>query len=162
MAEAKAGSTVRLLIIIVVVLGIDIIGGLLIGVKVVIPMLYPSEDTASVEPEKSETETADAAAPLTRPLDPININPRNSAGDIFSIEIVLEAGNQPVIDELTLRNYEIRDKLVSYLSFKTIAELNEQSNWEQYKKDMLQIVNDSVASGDITALYIPSKIIQFQ
>jgi flagellar basal body-associated protein FliL len=153
---------VRLLVIILVVLGIDIVGGLLVGVKVIIPMLYPTEVTAP-KPEKiSESSASAMTAPVQHALDPININPRNSNGDIFSIEIVFEANDQKVIDELTLRNYEIRDKLSSYLAFKTIPELNDQVNWDKYKTDMMQIVNDSITSGDIMALYIPSKILQFQ
>ena len=162
MAEEKKGSMVRLLVIIMVVLVVDVAAGLFIGVKFVIPMLYPTEEAVREPEDASDTPDGEAGpVHIQQALDPININPRNSSGDIFSIEIVLETDNQAVIDELALRNYEIRDKLSSYLTFKSIAELNDQANWEIYKKEMMQIVNDSVLAGDITALFIPSKIIQF-
>ena len=83
-------------------------------------------------------------------------------GDILSIDIVIEAVDQEVVDELVLRDIEIRDKLSSYLAFKTVDELNNQENWEEYKKEMVDIVNRSLSSGTVSALYIPSKIIQFQ
>ena len=152
----------RLLIIILVILAVDIVGGLFIGMKVIIPMLYPTEETETSSEETAEVAGAGALQPgIILALDPININPRNSSGDILSIEIVLEATDQKVIDELITRNYEIRDKLSSYLAFKTASELNDQANWEQYKKDMVELINGSLTTGQIMGLYIPSKIIQF-
>ncbi|MFC1512333.1 flagellar basal body-associated FliL family protein [Candidatus Latescibacterota bacterium] len=130
--------------------------------KVIIPILYPTEETETSREETSEVEGVGTGQPgIIHALDPVNINPRNSSGDILSIEIVLEATDQSVIDELVARDYEIRDKLSSYLAFKTASELNDQANWEQYKKDMIELVNNSLTTGQITGLYIPSKIIQF-
>ena len=97
------------------------------------------------------------------PLDSINLNPANSMGEIFSCDIVLEVetGKQGVIDEINNRDSEIMDKLSTYLSFKTVDELNNPNNWESFKKDMYGIVNSTLISGKITSLYIPGKIIQF-
>ena len=163
MADEKKGSLTKLLIIVLVILGVDIVGGLIIGVKVIIPMLYKTEvtDTSEGEAKKENKEDTPDAPGIKHSLEPINLNPRSSNGEIFSIEIVLEATDQAVIDELTLRDYEIRDKLSSYLAFKTVADLNNPENWEQYKKDMSDIVNKSLSAGEISALYIPSKIIQY-
>jgi len=152
----------KLLIIILAILAIDIVGGLFVGMKVIIPMLYPTQETESSSEETTEiTESGVSQPGIIHALDPININPRNSSGDILSIEIVLEATDQKVIDELTMRDYEIRDKLSSYLAFKTATELNDQANWEQYKKEMVELINGSLTAGQIMGLYIPSKIIQF-
>jgi flagellar basal body-associated protein FliL len=163
MADEKKGSLTKLLIIVLVILVVDIVGGLVIGVKVIIPMLYNTEATGT-ESDKVKEEAKEDAPPavtIKHSLEPINLNPRNSSGDIFSIDIVLEATDQLVVDELTTRDYEIRDKLSSYLAFKTVDELNNPENWELYKKEMMEIINKSLTAGMITGFYIPSKIIQY-
>jgi len=155
---------VRLIVIILIVLIVDIIGGYIIGSKVIIPVFYRTEELVEYNEPSQEEEGKDKAAikhGIEKSLDSINLNPANSNGEIFSCDIVLGAENQEVIDELTMRNYEIMDKLSSYLSFKTVEELNNPNNWEKYKKDMLDIVNNLLTSGVISYLYIPSKIIQF-
>ena len=161
-SKEKKGSMMKMLIIIGVVLLVDVVGGFLIGTKVIIPMLYDTEDVAAEQEEVEESGDAPAAPGIKHELEPININPRNSMGDILSIDIVLEATDQAVIDELTLRDIEIRDKLSSFLAFKSVDELNNQENWDGYKSEMIGIVNQSLSSGKLSALYIPSKIIQFQ
>ncbi len=161
--EEKKSGMMRTLIIIAVIIIIDLVGGFFLGAKVIIPMLYKPESL--IEETKSE-ENTDKETPNTpgikKALEPINLNPSNSNGEIFSCDIVLEAEDQAVIDELDLRNYEIMDKLSTYLSFKTVEQLNNQDNWEQYKREMFDIVNSSLTNGKITAIYVPSKIIQFQ
>ena len=40
MAESNKNSFVRLLVIIVIIIAVDIIGGFLVGKKVIIPIIY--------------------------------------------------------------------------------------------------------------------------
>lgn len=162
--EEKKSSKMKMLIIILVVLAVDIIGGLVIGMKVIVPMLYSNPQTEEVEnQEDAEQEDGPAEPGLKHALEPININPRNSMGDILSIDIVLETADQTVVDELVLRDFEIRDKISSFLAFRSVDELNNQENWDSYKQEMLTLVNNSLSSeGEVTAIYIPNKIIQFQ
>jgi len=155
---------VKLLVTILIVLIVDIIGGYIIGTKVIIPIFYKTEEL--VEYNELSQEEKGGEAPrvqgIEKALDAINLNPANSIGEIFACDIVLAAEEQIVIDEITIRNYEIMDKLATYLSFKTVEELNNPNNWEKYKEDMFDIVNDSLESGKISYLYVPSKIIQFE
>lgn len=156
---------VKLLVIILIVLIVDIIGGYIIGAKVLIPMFYKTDelvedtDLSNKEGEKDKSLRKHG---IEKALDAINLNPADSNGEIFSCDIVLDAEGQEVIDEITMRNYEIMDKLSTYLSFKTVEELNNPNNWEKYKKDMFDIVNNTLASGEISYLYVPAKIIQFE
>ncbi|MFC1551447.1 flagellar basal body-associated protein FliL [Candidatus Latescibacterota bacterium] len=166
MAEKDKKSLIRLLVIIVVIIIVDIIGGFFLGKKVIIPMIYKNDELLETM-ESQETETAsrgDAGARGTPiALDTINLNPAESTGEILSCEIVLEVEleDQAVVDELTARNSEILDNLSTYLSFKTVDELNNPNNWERYKKDMFDIVNSLLRDGKIQNIYIPGKIIQF-
>lgn len=166
MAESNKNSLIRLLVIISIIIAVDIIGGFLIGTKIIIPMIYKDDElTGNTESTVTDREMVGGSkAPGTKiPLDSINLNPAGSSGEIFSCEIVLEVetGKQGVIDEINNRDSEIMDKLSTYLSFKTVDELNNPNNWEIFKKDMYDIVNSTLISGRITSLYIPGKIIQF-
>ena len=160
------GSVVRTLTIIIVVIIVDVIGGFYIGTKVIIPMLYKNEEVAGApaeeENEKDKKKGEEVLlAPVQKSLEPINLNPANSSGEILSCQIVLASSEQSVVDEITAKEIEIRDKVSTYLSFKTVAELNDPANWEIYRKEMSDIVNSSLTSGKITSLMIPQKIIQF-
>ena len=168
MSDSK-GSVVRTLVIILVVIIVDVVGGYFIGTKIIIPMLYKNEEVAGAPVKKEEAEkekekkngNAVPVAPIQKSLEPINLNPAKSGGEIFSCQIVLEAAEQPVVDEVTLKEIAIRDKISTYLSFKTVADLNDPSNWETFRKEMTDIVNSCLTSGKITSLLIPQKIIQF-
>ncbi len=166
MAEGKKKSLIRLLVIINIIVAVNIIGGFLVGTKVIIPIIYKNEDlTENIEsPDMNREMMGGSKEPGTKiPLDSINLNPANSSGEIFSCDIVLEVetSKQEVIDEINNRDSEIMDKLSTYLSFKTVDELNNPNNWERFKQEMYDIVNSVLASGRITSLYIPGKIIQF-
>jgi len=165
MAESK-NSLVRLFVIILIIIAVDIIGGFLVGTKVIIPIIYKNDElTENIESSDTDREMVRGSKePGTKiPLDSINLNPAGSSGEIFSCDIVLEVetGKQGVIDEINNRDSEIMDKLSTYLSFRTVEELNNPNNWERFKKDMYDIVNSTLISGRITSLYIPGKIIQF-
>jgi len=165
MAEDKKSSTKRMIIIILIILLVVNIGGFLIGVKVIIPMFYEQEEFMDIS-EDSEIETSmesgTRAPGIKKALESINLNPAGSSGEIFSCDIVLEASDQMVADEITARDYEIQDKLATYLSFKTVDELNDPNNWIKFRKDMLNIVNSILAEGEIISIHIPQKIIQFE
>lgn len=166
MAKSNKNSLIRLLVIILIIIAVNIIGGFLVGKKVVIPMIYKNDElTGNIESTFTDREMVSGSKePGTKiPLDSINLNPAGSSGEIFSCDIVLEVetGKQGVIDEINNRDSEIMDKLSTYLSFKTVEELNNPDNWERFKKDMYGIVNSTLISGKITSLYIPGKIIQF-
>ena len=164
MADEKKISTKNLIIIILVAVLIVNLGSIIIGVKVIIPMFYEKEEFVDVSENldsEGDTQSRTRAPGVKKALESININPVGSSGEIFSCDIVLEAADDMVVTEITSRDYEIQDKLATYLSFKTVSELNDPNNWEEYRKDMLNIVNSILTEGEILSLHIPQKIIQF-
>jgi|GEM_PF-4143795 flagellar basal body-associated protein FliL len=166
MAEKNKKSFIRLIVIIVVIIIVDIIGGYILGKKVIIPMIYKNDELLeSMEAQEEESASRGESSALGTPitLDTINLNPAESTGEILSCEIVLEIemGDVAITEELTARNSEILDNLSTYLSFKTVDELNNPNNWDRFKKDMFDIVNSILKEGEIQNIYIPSKIIQF-
>lgn len=165
MADDKKSSMMSTIIIILIVMLVVNIVSFLVGVKVIIPMFYESEEIIdTVQESSSETgiQSGTRVPGIKKALESMNLNPAGSSGEIFSCDIVLEAPDDVVVNEITTRDYEIMDKLSTYLSFKTINELNDPNNWVKFRKDMLNIVNSILTEGEIIALHIPQKIIQFE
>jgi flagellar FliL protein len=154
-------TLMKIAVIAAIILVVDVAAGYLI-LKFVIPNLYPREEITAEQKEKNKKETS--VPGLQKALAPINLNPANSGGEILSTEIVLEAGaeDQLVIDEIGSREAQIQDILSTYLSFKTVAELNDITKREQYKKEMLDKLNSVLKQGKLTGLYTKSWIIQFE
>jgi len=165
MADDKKSSMMSTIIVILIVMLVVNIVSFLVGVKVIIPMFYKSEEIIeTVQESSSETgiQSGTRVPGIKKALESINLNPAGSSGEIFSCDIVLEAPDDVVVNEITTRDYEIMDKLSTYLSFKTINELNDPYNWVKFRKDMLNIVNSILTEGEIIALHVPQKIIQFE
>lgn len=153
---------IQIAVFVLLFLVFDVVAGYLI-LKVVIPRIYSAGQTSKEEKKKEEAKKAEEEAPpVQKALAPINLNPSQSSGEILSTEIVLEAKDQAVIDEATLREAQIDDMLITYLSFKTVTELNDIAKRDQYKKEMLAAVNSVLKSGKMTGLYTKSWIIQFE
>ena len=164
MADDKKGSFTKLILIILIVVIVDIVGGYIIGKKILLPMAYKTDETEEIS-NVSDVEkkgTVDGTMPgLLRPLDPINLNPANSSGEIFSCQLTLETMDQKVVDELTTRDPQIKDIILNYLSFMNAQELNDVTRREQYRKDLIKKINSVLTTGLISNLYITQWILQF-
>ena len=99
-------SNMNLIIIIIVILLIDVVGGFFIGKKVLVPYSYEREMIVG-EPERAPSEAGEMGSeepgtPIQ--LEPINLNPANSAGEIFSCTITLITQDEGVVAELGERD----------------------------------------------------------
>ncbi len=156
-----AKSNMGFIAIILIILAVDVVGGYIIGKKFLIPMSYEQSGTVSGNAPASEEGAEGATAPgFSRDLDPINMNPANSAGEIFSCQITLEAQTQEVITELEQRDQQIKDIILTYLSKKTIAELSDVSQRDEYRKDIIENINSVLMAGEVTNMYVTQWIIQ--
>ena len=156
---------VKWLAIVMAILCFDVVAGVYIGKKLLVPKLYGTEQYAQQQEamaEKEKTPDVEDSTPgLMRPLDPINLNPANSNGEIFSCEMTIEANDQKVIDELTVRNSQIKDIILTYLSYRTVQELNDVANRTLYRDELKEKLNSVLTSGEISNLYITQWIIQY-
>lgn len=154
-------SNLNFIIIILVIIVVDVVGGYIIGKKVLVPYAYNTPESM-MESESAGIEEGEVSSEpgLRRELEAINLNPANSAGEVFSCQITLEAASQEVIDELTLRDPQVKDIILTYLSFKTIPEISDVSRREEYRKDIIEKINSVLTSGQISNLYITQWILQ--
>ena len=164
MADNK-NTLLKYIVIILVILMINIFGGYFIARKI-LDYTYSTEEFTSSESEdeKEGDEFGDVSGPPGQMinLDAINLNPSQSTGEIFSCDIVLEARDPEVVAELETRNVQIMDRLSGYLALKTVQELGDAGKWDQYRREMAELVNSLLTKGKISNLYIKQKIIQFE
>ncbi len=152
----------NLIIVILVILIIDVIGGYFIGKQVMVPMTYERElSEGGGEGGKDDVEEGDFTEPgIVHNLEPINLNPANSMGEVFSCTLSLVAPDETVIPELTSRNDQIVDIILNYLSAKNVTELNDVTMREEYRKEMTERINAVITSGKIVNIYITQWILQ--
>jgi len=165
MADLKNNSILKYGVIILVIVMLNVVGGFFVAKKLLDYAYHTDgvavEETASASEEKPKAGN-DTLPGIMYELEPINLNPSQSNGEIFSCDIVLEASSQEIINELTTRNAQIMDLLSDYLSHKTVSDLSQETKWGEYKKEMTEIINAVMKNGDISGMYIPQKIIQFE
>lgn len=159
---ASLKSNLNIIIIVFVILIIDVIGGYFIGKKVLVPYSYEKEMSMGdpSQGEQTKTETGSEEPGIPHALEPINLNPANSAGEVFSCTITLITQNQEVVAELKERDPQIIDIILTYLSAKTIPELSDVSLRQQHRKDIIERINSVLTRGRITNLYVTQWIIQ--
>ncbi|MFC1692529.1 flagellar basal body-associated protein FliL [Candidatus Latescibacterota bacterium] len=163
MADGKKGSVGNVILIILVILGVDIIGGYIIAKKLIIPYVYNTGESLEGT-ENSEIEIEIGKSEMhgfVKDLGSFNFNPANSSGEILSCQLILATDAQGAIDELTTREPQIRDIILTYLSLKSIQELNDVTNREGFKRDLIDRVNSVLTSGKISDLYITDWILTF-
>lgn len=162
---AFGNKMVKWAAIVLAVLCFDVVAGVLIGKKLLVPKLYGTEEFAEQQEaldDQKEKPAADTTAPgIVRQLDPINLNPARSNGEIFSCELTIEANDQKVIDEVAVRNSQIKDIILTYLSYRTVEELNDVTNRTLYRDELKEKINSVLTSGDISNLYITQWILQY-
>ena len=163
MAAGGKNTLLTYIIVILVILAINLFGGYFIAQRI-LNYTYRTDDLNTLTEKKSENIETNQVSILPGtpvPLDPINLNPANSNGEIFSCDLVLEAKDPLVVKELSDRNVQIVDKIANYLSLKTVQELSDAKMWDQYRNEMIDLINSVLTTGKISNLYIKQKIIQY-
>ena len=163
MAAGGKNTLLTYIVVILVILAVNLFGGYFIAQKI-LNYTYRTDDLNTLTEKKSENVETNQVSGLPGtpvPLDPINLNPSNSNGEIFSCDLVLEANDPLVVKELGDRNVQILDKIANYLSLKTVQDLSDAKMWDQYRKEMIDLINSVLTTGKISNLYIKQKIIQY-
>ena len=158
-------TILKYLIAFFAVLAINIALGLVIVDKI-LNYTYSTEDLDTLSSEVDENDdgvdgNSESFGKSVGPLD-INLNPRNSSGEIFSCSISFELPEDDETEEYTKKTNHIMDKLSSYLSMKTVEELSDQKQWDTYRKDMINIINKEILNKTkVINLFVTSKIISY-
>lgn len=157
-----ASKNVNLIIIVLVIVVIDVIGGYFIGKKVLVPATYDRDmsEESTDGPEFEEGEGASEEPGTIHPLEPINLNPAISMGEVFSCSLSLVTQDPELVIELDMRNDQIVDIILNYLAAKTVVELNDVTMRDEYRTDITEKINAILTTGRITNLFITQWILQ--
>ncbi len=163
MAAGGKNTFLAYIIVILVILAVNLFGGYFIAQRI-LNYTYRTDELNTMTEKNSDgvESNQDSELPgILSPLDPINLNPSNSNGEIFSCDLVLETKDPLVIAKLNELKVQIMDKIANYLSLKNVQELSDAKMWDQYRIEMIDLVNSVLKPNKISNLYIRQKIIQY-
>ncbi len=94
-------------------------------------------------------------------LDDITVNLLGSGGRrIMVAEFAIEASNVEIINELTARDPQLKDRFIGYLRSQSAEDVLAESFQSESKAELTKIVNSFLISGEIDRLYYRQLILQ--
>jgi flagellar FliL protein len=164
---AKRGSKI---VIIAAVLAM--LGGGAAGVFALGPMLRGGDDAAASAESGDAGETdghgkakgggghGGSGSPLFS-IDNLVINPAGSQGTRFLIvTVALELKDADATPELTARDPEIRDLLLSLLSARTVEQLSDLGGRDALKEEIRVAIEKVLGPGKVVRVFIPQYVLQ--
>ncbi len=91
----------------------------------------------------------------------IVINPYGTNGRRFlAMDMSIGVNNKSVINELTEKDAQLRDKLNTLLSRKTVAELTNIVSKRKIKRDIRSLLNKMLDNGEVSEIYFTKYVLQ--
>lgn len=126
--------------------------------------LLPKYQKYKAEKQISEMLTArhtKRAMGMVYVIDDLTVNPLGSKGRRFVVvEYAIESNNKDVIEELKVREPQLRNEFIKYFRNRTSEQILEPSFQEMSKIELMAIINDRLSSGEIDSLYYIKLILQ--
>ena len=153
--EAQAGGSKKLLIII---LAVVVLGG---GGAAAFFMLKPQAPAGQAAQE--ETKKSDEL-PVYEKLDSFVVNLTGQAGTVLQTDLQVQLAKEADREVIKAYMPQIRSNLILLLSSKTPPEMETPEGKEKLKKQIKQVINDSIESEHkpVKAVLFTSFIIQTQ
>ncbi|HHW71631.1 MAG TPA: flagellar basal body-associated protein FliL [Firmicutes bacterium] len=113
-------------------------------------------------PQSEEAKAASKELGPTFELGEFTLNLLSSPNQrrYIRTQVVLEAENKKVVEELEKRKPQIRDSVITIIRSKTAEELSTQAGMESLRLDILHATNAVVAKGEVTDVFFIDLIIQ--
>lgn len=101
-----------------------------------------------------------AAVPVVT-LENLVLNPASSGGQRYLLmSIAIEASDAKVVADLTARDAELKDLILTTLSKKTVDELSDVTAREPIKAELMASLKERFGKKSIKQLYFPQFVIQ--
>lgn len=101
-----------------------------------------------------------AAVPVVT-LENLVLNPASSGGQRYLLmSIAIEASDAKVVADLTARDAELKDLILTTLSKKTVEELSDVTAREPIKAELMASLKERFGKKSIKQLYFPQFVIQ--
>jgi len=111
--------------------------------------------------EGGEAAAAEGAAASVHLLENLVLNPAGSGGARFLLlTVAIEAGSAAVATEMTTRDAELRDIILTSLGTKTVDQLTDIANREGIKTEVQTAITARFGKKSVTRLYFPQFVVQ--
>lgn len=108
-----------------------------------------------------EAAGAEGAAASVHLLENLVLNPAGSGGARFLLlTVAIEAGSATVATEMTTRDAELRDIILTSLGTKTVDQLTDIANREGIKTEVQTAITARFGKKSVTRLYFPQFVVQ--
>ncbi len=116
-----------------------------------------AKESAAVESEKNKVQSMG----IIHIIDNITVNTLGSGGRRYVIaEVALEVSDQAVIDEIILREPQIRDEFIRYLRRQTAEHVLDLGFQERSRRDLTAMLNLHLNEGIVDSLYYIKLLLQ--
>ena len=120
----------------------------------VTPTATSSQDTEISDPEITSNN-------LFVSVRHIVVNPYGTNGRRFlAMDMSLGVSSRSVIGELDDKDAQLRDKINTFLSRKTVAELTNIVSKRKIKKDLMNMLNRMLERGEVNEIYFTKYVLQ--
>jgi flagellar FliL protein len=117
-------------------------------------------DEAAATSEGGEA-PAEGEVPALLLLENLVLNPAASGGGRYLLfSVAIEAGSSKASEEFAARDAELRDLILTALGVKTVEELTEIASREQFKAELLTVINAKFGKKAVKSLYFPQFVVQ--
>ncbi len=104
---------------------------------------------------------AEGAAASVHLLENLVLNPAGSGGSRFLLlTVAIEAGSATVATEMTTRDAELRDIILTSLGNKTVDQLTDIANREGIKTEVQTAITARFGKTSVSRLYFPQFVVQ--
>ena len=119
------------------------------------------EEAEAAGEHGGKTKEGEAPAKNVHTLDNLVLNPAGSNGTRFLLlTIALEVKNEAVLEEMKVRDAELRDAVLVTLGGKSVEQLAEMSAREALKNELRDVAATLFKPGAVKRVYFPQFVIQ--
>jgi flagellar FliL protein len=160
--ENKSISMKKLLKIGLPVVLIQIVVAYFVVGKFVVANDQPHGAETKIEDKKEEVDKRHSGEePVLFVMKDIVVNPAGTNGLRFLLTtIAIEADSKEAVASLQKREVQVSDIVITILSSKTLADLDDSSYREALRKQILKELNKILAVGKLTNVYFSKFVIQ--
>jgi flagellar FliL protein len=120
-----------------------------------------SPDAAAAEGDHAAPEGEKAGEATVHLLENLVLNPAGSGGSRFLLlTVAIEAGSAAVATEMTTRDAELRDIILTSLGLKTVDQLTDMSVRDSIKAEVQTAIAARFGKKSVKRLYFPQFVVQ--
>jgi flagellar protein FliL len=157
-------------LVLVLILAASIVVGGAVGVFVAVPLLVGNPPAAMASGEVAEDSVASPsrssrgsrdAPPILFTIDNMVLNPRGTGGSRFlMVTTAFEVSDTRVLEQMRLRELEIRDHLLRTYGARTVEDLADLEQRDALREQVRTAIELLLHRGAIERVYLPQFVIQ--